>query len=353
VLAEARAGDVVVVTDHAPEGVPDGGRVRPVLVGEPVENAGIVSAWVEEGGLRFGAVVRNYGAIAQRRTASHPGGETSLDLAPGETELVSGPAPDARAEIVLRPGDRFAFDDRAVVELEAPSPLVLRWEGPAERRLRTALEVGGLVFRPDAEDVLSYRQSPSARTRILVAPPGSRRAVTLRGLAATDRLSVDAVPPPGVRIGETTPLVAGGEAMLVDEEGALAVLRVPRDGRRNDAEGSANGSGSADLHPKGRVEAGFDPADPASTWSEDPSFAIFWREVARILGATEARSAVREGILDPVESGTRAVWDPGDLRGLRPTVPGGEVPGVSLAPWLLLAAGALAGLLVFLGGKEG
>jgi hypothetical protein len=317
-LALAGEGDVIVITDHPPPGLEEGGRVRIVLVGEPVENVGIVSAWIEEGeeGHRYCAVIRNFADRHVVVEVQGPKLVERLAFRPGGSRLASGAAPDGRAEISISPGDRFAFDDRVEVALEPARTVRAEVAGEACPKTRLALEIAGI----EASEV-----DPVGR--ILVHPPGERRPAPSGTLAAGPRLAPEAVPAPETPLGPASVLAPGGEVLLADADGPLAVLR----GRR--------------------VEVALDPGDPASGWAEDPAFPIFWAEVARLLGARPARSVVNEGTIAPEESATRPVSGPWRLDRIRPTR-AGTIEATDLSPVLFLVAAAVLILHLLLDGRR-
>lgn len=322
-LAEG-PGDVVVVTDHRPEGLPEDGRFRAILVGAPVENVGIVSAWVVPGDPpAFGAVVRSFASAPREVAVAGPGGSERFELAPGESRLVSGPAPEGRAEVRIEPGDRFAFDDRVEVVLRPAAPVALAWRGPDEPRLRAALSIGGVRFEAGAAAAVAYRVDPGADARLVVAPPGPRREPSGAPVGAGG-LPADAVPPPGVTFGPVAELPPGGTTLLYDGAGPLAVDR------------------------DGTIFVAPDPGDPVSTWAEDPSFPVFFAAVARRLGAVPARSEIVAGTVDPAESATAPAAASPSLAGLEPRPAAGAPPPVDFAPvlWLLAAAGLVLHLVL-------
>jgi hypothetical protein len=318
VLSAAGTGSVVVVTDHVPEALREPERVRLWLVGRPVGNIGVASAWMEEKG-RYGAVIRNYGRTEQSLEVVHPAGVTPLTLGPGEIEAVFGHSAGNRAEILLKPGDRFRFDDRVVVEWDPGLRVGLRWVGPDEPRLRHALEIGGFSFEEEHAPSLAYRRVPEDGALLVVAHPGAGRRTGAGLLSVSGGISPDSVPQPATSLGPVREPAPGGTVLLADDEGPLAVLR------------------------DGRVEVGLDPGDPTSTWASDPAFPIFWSEVARVLGARAPGSVVREGTPDPAESATVPAASSPGLQGLEPSR-GGEDLGRSLSPLLFAGAAVLAAL---------
>jgi hypothetical protein len=327
-LARHPAGSVVVVTDHRPPDLPEGGRVRFLLVGRPVENAGIVSAALAaDGEDKYAAVLRNFGRAAREVVVSRPGGPDRILLAPGEARLLAGPAPDGKVEISITPGDAFAFDDRVVLERALRSRPALRAEGELHPKLRAALFAAGMLAEgPGEGEVVSWRRPPAPTCALVVAPPGETRPVTPPVTGSGD-LGVEAVPPPGVPLGATVVLAAGGVPLLSDAAGPLAVL------------GSAGG--------RPRVVLALDPGDPSSDWSSDPSFPVFIAEVGRLLGFETPGSRIVAGVVDPEESATAPEGAPLDLAGLStgPGAAAGSAP--MLRTVLLLLAAALLVLHAF------
>jgi hypothetical protein len=223
--------------------------------------------------------------------------------------------------VSIAPGDRFGFDDSVTLVRILPEEVGLAWVGPDEPRTRIALSVAGVTTEGGAGKAV-YRGSPDARTRLLVAPTGTRRAV--RGsLSGSGGLASAAVPPEGLRLGDAAPLAPGGTALLSDETGPLAVLR------------------------DGRVELAIDPGDPACEWTADASFPVFMAEVARLLGAKPAGTLITSGDPDPAESATRPVGRPADLGRLSPSFAETPDEPMDFATWLYaLAAALLAAHLV-------
>jgi len=321
VLSKPGRGDVVLVTDRVPPGLGgDGGDrgVRLYLVGEPVENVGITSAWLKSD--RFGVVVESFASTRRDISVDYPGKSEELTLDPGECRVIEGAAPGGRAEVTLRPGDRFGFDDRVLLVAIPPTTVSLSWRGPEEPALRLALEVSGVTFDPSASAALCYRVSPGEDARLIVAPPGPKRIVLGAGVTATGGLTAEACPPPGLPIGSATVLEKRGTVLLADGSGPLLLV-----------EGDV-------------VTLALDPGDRASVWSMHPSFPVFVSELARLLGARPAGFEVREGVIDPEESSTKPVARAPDLTGLEAGVASEPDPGLRLAGVLY----ALAGILLLL-----
>ncbi|MEN8148821.1 MAG: BatA domain-containing protein [Planctomycetota bacterium] len=313
VLAFTGAGDVVVVTDHRPAGIEPAGRIRLVLVGEPVENVGFSSAWRE--GDRFVAVVTNHGTEERTVEVVSGAGRVALTIPAGESRRATGAASEPEEKLVLSPGDRFAFDDAIVLPALEARRRELTWRGEAEPRLRAALHAAGVVTGV-GEGTVAYRSPPRPGDVLVVAPPGRPRAV--EGAVATgEGIDPAAAPPARAVLGPATILEPGGRVLLSDRVGPLAVRR-----------------------PGGRVDLALDPGHPASTWYRDPSFPIF---VAEVIGTRPA--AVVSG--DREESATRAVSAPVDLAGLAlssPPPPGGR----DFTRWLLLTGAVLLAAHVWL-----
>jgi Aerotolerance regulator N-terminal len=315
-LARSPVGEVLFITDHIPEGLERTERVRTWAVGEPVENVGLVSAWLADG--RFGAVIRNFASSPQRRTVRHPEGEETIELEPGESREIEGSASGGVARIDLLPPDRFVFDDSVELRVTEAVPLLLTWRGPDEPSLRLALEVAGVTFGHESGPSLCYRSLPVEGARLVVSPPGERRAVGSDRIAVSLDLPPEACPPPGLALGSATTLDLSASVLMADDQGPLAV-------REGD-----------------RIVLALDPGDPASAWASDPSFPVLISEFAHRLGARPAGFAIVSGALDPEESATRPAGFRADLGNLTPEPPTG--PGVDTAldgPLYLLAAALL------------
>jgi len=91
-LATAGEGDVIVVTDHLPAGFDGGKRVRVVLTGEPVENAGFTALWVDDAN-RYTAIVRNFGSRERTVSVGSESGRRSIVIPPGEAVRVAWLSP--------------------------------------------------------------------------------------------------------------------------------------------------------------------------------------------------------------------------------------------------------------------
>ncbi|MCU0726018.1 MAG: BatA domain-containing protein [Planctomycetes bacterium] len=323
-LARHASGSVVVVTDHRPPDLPGGGRVRLVLVGRPVGNAGIVSAALSPPPAEsYTVVVRNFAAVARELEVSRPGGPDRVRFAPGEARLFAGPAAPGRVEISLSPGDAFAFDDRVVMERAPPARPALRAEGDLPPRLRTVLLAAGMVDGGGGDgEVVTYRNPPGPSSALTIAPPGPARAVAPPVTGSGD-LAPEAVPPPGLPLGPAAVLREEGAVLLADAKGSLAVLR--------------------DERGRPRVVLALDPGDPASAWPTDPSFPVFFAEMARLLGFASGGTRIVEGTVDAEESATVAEGGPPDLGGLEASPDAGGKAPWSARPLLLLVA---AGLLL-------
>ncbi len=317
-LSRGGDGDVVVVTDHPRPGLDGEGRVRQFLVGAPVENLGITSAWLSEG--RFGAVVESFASVGREFTIHYPGGSEKTGIEPGASLVFEGPVPGNRAEIELVPGDAFQFDDRVVLVTTPPSALCLRWQGPEEPALLLALRTAGVRVEETASGVVSYRTAPGEDARLVVAPPGPKRDVDPGSVVASGSLPAEACPPPWLPLGRATVLGSEGEVILADRDGPLA------------------------LQEGETVTLALDPAAPGSRWSRDPSFPVMIAELARLLGASGPGFEVREGVIDPAESAIRSLSRVPHLTGLRPAVTGEPDSGFGLAGILF----GLAGLILLL-----
>ncbi len=316
VLTRPGRGDVVVLTDQPPPGLVGGGRVRLYLVGEPVDNVGITSAWLTSE--RFGVVVESFATARRELSVSHPGGTVHLTLGPGESQVLEGAAPGGRAEITLLPGDRFDFDDRVLLIATPPVTVSLAWRGEEEPALELALGISGVTFDASAAGSLCYRTTPRPDARLIVAPPGRRRTVDDRSVAAAGGLPAEVCPPPGIALGSASIVtVGGGVVLLSDRHGPLAFV-------------------------KGKlVTLALDPGDPESLWRRHPSFPVFVSELARLLGARPAGFEVREGVIDPAESATQPVARTPDLSGLRVGVASKPEPDIRLGGLLYGLAGVL------------
>jgi hypothetical protein len=243
--------------------------------------------------------------------------------------VIEGAAPGGRAEITLRPGDRFGFDDRVLLVSVPPTPVSLAWRGPEEPALRLALEVSGVTFDSTASGALCYRVSPGDDARLIVAPPGPVRVIDVQSVAASGALPAEACPAPGLALGSTTVLPPGGTVLLHDRDGPLAMV-----------EGDV-------------VTLALDPGDPVSSWRRHPSFPVFVSELARLLGARPAGFAIQEGIIDPEESATKPAAGAPNLTGLRAGVASEPDPGFRLAGLLFAIAGVLLLLHVLLESRGG
>lgn len=124
-------GVVVLVTDHPLEQPPLFGA-QVISVGEETQNVGWAGVTVEEkdGQWIWHALVKNYGSIVQERQwQAHAGGVASppirIQMAPGETQTLSGPFPAAEVkDLVLRlTADALTIDDE--LPLVRPVPKVL------------------------------------------------------------------------------------------------------------------------------------------------------------------------------------------------------------------------------------
>ena len=129
-LTRSGGGDVVLITDQPPPGLVGEGRVRFYLVGDPVDNIGITSAWLSSE--RFGVVVESFATARREISVRHPDGIVKLTLDPGESRMLEGAAPGGRARITVLPGDRFRFDDRVLLVATPPVVVTQAWRGPEE-----------------------------------------------------------------------------------------------------------------------------------------------------------------------------------------------------------------------------
>jgi len=321
ILATAGDGDVVVITDHRPEGIESAGRIRLVLVGEPVENVGFSSAWAE--GKRFVAVVTNHGTKEREVVVVTDAGRVPLTIPAGESRRATGEAPRGSAVLRLEPGDRFSFDDEVRAEGSEPLRRRLTWRGADEPRLRTALESAGVEFVARKGNV-AYRSAPIPADVLVVAPPGRIRAVD--GTVVTGAaLESSSAPPTGAVLGDVSVLEPGGTVLLADRTGPLAVRR-----------------------PGGRIEVALDPGHASSTWFRDPSFPIFWAVVGHLAGS-EGKTLPEPWFSNTAssESATRGESLPVDLVGLTPSSP--PPPGErAFARWLLLLGAVLLAFHVWL-----
>ena len=321
----AGTGDVVFVTDHSPEG-PGGERgLRLVLVGRPVENVGITAAWIEgEGGLggrEYRVVVENFSSAAKTVSVGTSATASTATIGPGDAAVLGGPVEEG-TEVRIRPGDPFEFDDRVRFSRQTVlrDERALRWEGPENADLARAMK--DALAGPESAGALAYRVAPSEEARVVVAPPGERRAVR-GGIVAGPAISPDSIPAPTTPLGSAARMEHRGETLLSDSDGPLA---------------SFDGD---------RVLVALDPGDPTSAWSRDPAFPIFFAEVMRLLFGDGRRLQLEGDPPDRSESATRPESAPADLTGLRTCPPETTDPGTSGSPGLyLLAAGLLFAHLV-------
>ena len=126
-------GLLIVLSDH-PLDLPDGAHL--LAIGEPIDNVGFIGlrATVDDDTATWQALVKNYGATAQRRTwqfhiNGHPTAPQTLDLQPGQTTVLRGLFPSdrqAQLQLVLS-DDGFRLDNRL--------PLV----APVKKQLRIGL----------------------------------------------------------------------------------------------------------------------------------------------------------------------------------------------------------------------
>lgn len=321
-LACSPGGDVVYITDHRLAGELD--RVRVVLVGEPLANVGFTSAWLTQDGEEFTLhfVVRNFSDSVQAASLEVPDPLVCV-IQPGESRKVSVPGfghslPDEPARLSLEvlnvPG--FTFDDSITVKWEEGRRIALRWVGPESPRLALVLRLAGIDITDDAPESICYRSPPVEGTRLLIAPPGDGRRPAGPVTGVGEGIAPESVPGAVVLLGSAVDLERGGRALLSDRSGALAVLRGER------------------------VELAIDPGDPASGWALDPSFPIFWSDVAELLGCRSPGS-VLVSRLDPEESATRSEGAVPDLAGLTWSRIAGESGSTSLAAVFSLIAAAL------------
>lgn len=166
------AGRVVLVTDHQ---VAAGLDVAVLAVGEKLENVGFAGGTVEvtaHGGMKWRALVRNYGESPAKRQwwmermkgdggTERAGEVRELVLQPGQTLELKGELPPSedRALAVME-GDAFVWDDRLPMQL------------PKERVLKAQVRLAG-----KAGEMLS--KMLEAAPHLVLIPAGGERCLTV------------------------------------------------------------------------------------------------------------------------------------------------------------------------------
>lgn len=243
-LARGGAGTVLFVTDHRAR-VPADTAV--LSAGTPLENVGFAGGDARPAGagegLRWRAIVRNYGRERQEREwwiedGEHaaPGARRRLQIEPGQTLTLEGGRPPGveRLTVVLA-GDGFDRDDR--LPLQAPQArmvrVALQLQGPAEELLRRVFAaLDGVEMDAARPDLVVNELGTQVETNAiqLGATIGSPGSLDPAWVAAEDHRLTRDLAWSGLLTGRPTSLaLAEGDAPLLWKgDRPLALLRPGR-----------------------------------------------------------------------------------------------------------------------------
>jgi hypothetical protein len=151
-----RHGCVLVLSDHAPDTLPEGGRIRWISAGEKVENTGFVSA-VRTAGAGEDRIFAQILNASERETAVTlekdlgPGAveKQIITIGPGETGAISFTVSASVDRVSMRlPDDAFAADNSVVLMRKPVVPVCVRVnvsDSAAGKKIEQALASSGMV----------------------------------------------------------------------------------------------------------------------------------------------------------------------------------------------------------------